>query len=96
MFPRTAARKLYRPTKFKFARTTSRSDVQYPSAPAREPRDAVVDAHQRARVVELAAIVRRAKERDELALREELVTVLYDLAYPSKNGFNVKQTAEPF
>jgi hypothetical protein len=40
---------------------------------------AFVDAHHRTSVVELAAVVRCAEQGDELALREELVPVLYDL-----------------
>mmetsp|Transcript_27350 Transcript_27350/g.84771 ORF Transcript_27350/g.84771 Transcript_27350/m.84771 type:complete len:254 (+) Transcript_27350:1025-1786(+) len=38
-----------------------------------------VDRHDGARVVELVAVVRRGEDRDELALREELVAVLDDL-----------------
>lgn len=40
---------------------------------------ALVDAHHRARIVELAAVVGRAEERDERALRKELETILDDL-----------------
>ena len=38
-----------------------------------------VDAHDRARVVELSTIIGSRKQRHELALREELVAVLDDL-----------------
>lgn len=40
---------------------------------------ALVHAHHGASVVELAAVVGRAEQRNELALREELVAVLDDL-----------------
>ena len=40
---------------------------------------ALIDAHHSARVVELAAVVRRAEQRDQLPFREELVPVLDDL-----------------
>ena len=39
----------------------------------------LVDGHHGAGVVELAAVVGRREERDELPLREELVAVLDDL-----------------
>jgi hypothetical protein len=39
----------------------------------------LVHAHHRARIVELAAVVGCAEERNELPLGEELVAVLYDL-----------------
>ena len=41
--------------------------------------EALVDAHHGAGIVELAAVVGGAEERDKLALREELVAVLDDL-----------------
>ncbi len=41
--------------------------------------EGLVDGHHGPRVVELAAVVGRREERDELALGEELVPVLDDL-----------------
>jgi hypothetical protein len=42
--------------------------------------EAGVDVHERAGVVELAAVVGRGEYGDELPVREELVAVLYDLS----------------
>ena len=44
-------------------------------------------AHHGARVVELAAVVGRREERDELPLREELVAVLDDLRAERRNAW---------
>ena len=40
---------------------------------------ALINAHHGTGVVELAAVVRSAEQRDELALREELVAILDNL-----------------
>ena len=45
----------------------------------------LVDGHHGTGVVELAAVVGRREESDQLALREELVAVLHHLA-DQKNG----------
>jgi len=45
--------------------------------------EGLVDAHEGARVVELAAVVGGGEERDQLALGEELVAVLDDLVRPA-------------
>jgi hypothetical protein len=42
-----------------------------------------VHAHDGTRVVKLAAVVRRREDRDELAFREEFITVLDDLNSPA-------------
>ncbi len=41
--------------------------------------EALVHTHHRTRVVELTAVVWRREQRDELALREELIAVFHDL-----------------
>lgn len=39
----------------------------------------LVNAHHRTRIVEFTAVVRCAEQRDQLALREEFVSVLHNL-----------------
>lgn len=53
------------------------------------------DGHDRACVVELAAVVGRREEREQVPAREELVAVLYDLvsAYDQRTVVLAQETA---
>jgi hypothetical protein len=45
-----------------------------------------VHVHHGARVVKLAAVVRRREDRNELTVREELITILDDLSQHGRNA----------
>lgn len=41
--------------------------------------EGLIDAHHGTRIVKLATIVGRGEQRDQVPLREELITILHDL-----------------
>lgn len=65
--------------------------VRLPFAPVRledleRAEQAGVDVHQRAGVVELAAVVGRREYGHQLPIGEELVPILHNLPYIASNG----------